>query len=179
MKWSHQPTNQPTNGQQGLDRVETSCCTSGKSQSEINRLETKKKLLVNTSRPTLTCGHLIFHCVAPSGLGKRAGEGGKNQIPGIWRMSIRSESALNTGWCAYGFDAFFGLSVCEWFRVELRGPLRMGIRTGAQRARRARRRRAGALTSCEPMITKVAGVVPKVTFSNPFGSVSPVPGKPG
>jgi len=35
-------------------------------------------------------------------------------------MSIRSESALNTGWGAYGFDAFFGLSVCdEWFRVEL------------------------------------------------------------
>ena len=32
-------------------------------------------------------------------------------------------------------------------------------------------------TSWQPMIAKLAGVVPKVTLSNPSGSVSPVPGK--
>ena len=58
-------------------------------------------------------------------------------------------------------------------------PLRV-IRTAAE----PRARALGAppppcrrTTSWEPMIAKLAGVVPKVTLSNPSGSVSPVPGK--
>jgi len=58
-------------------------------------------------------------------------------------------------------------------------PLRV-IRTAAE----PRARALGAppppcrrTTSWEPMIAKLAGVVPKVTLSNPSGSVTPVPGK--